>query len=220
VRAARTFSGVLAAVMLLVASPGVVDAQPAAAGDETDDGPVSADEMKLYRRLNEPRGGYARFFFTTGFGRGLRFNNPYRLATQLGDGPESVSLTASYWDSAMAVAFGNPDGLQHGAAVHLAVAVHGVPQQTLSGSYLLMYRADSPFLIYGRTGPVVLTAPDPNIGGELAVGGAWFFTGALGVTAELVGNLFYGAGTYEVTYSVIPTLSLQGGIIVDLEVLP
>src|SRR6185295_11658619 len=38
-------------------------------------------------------------------GRGLRFNNPYRLAQPLGDTPESVSLSATYLDAGLGVLF-------------------------------------------------------------------------------------------------------------------
>ncbi len=206
---------------LAIASlPAAAWAQPAAEADDADGDALSEEDLALYKKLNAEPGSYARLIATTGFGRGFRFNNPYRLATQLGDTAESVSLTATYWDVGLAAAFGPPDGLQHGAAVHVSVSLHGVPQQALSGSYLLLYRADQPWMAYGRAGLSLLTQPDPNVGGELAGGFAYFFTGALGAHAELVGNLFYGAGTYEVAFSVIPVLSLQAGIVFDFEVLP
>ncbi len=85
---------------------------------------------------------------------------------------------------------------------------------------MLLYRGSYALLGYGRLGVSLLTAPDANLGGELGVGGALFVTGALGVTAELVGNLFYGAGSYEAQFTVVPIVSAQAGIIVDLEVLP
>ena len=193
-------------------------ADPSEGAEASDE--VTDDDLRLYRRLSAERGGYARILLNGSVGRGLRLNNPYRLSTQLGDDAESLSLTATYFDFGLAAAFGDPDGLQHGAAAHLSVALEGVAQQALSGSYLLVYRGDSPWLGYGRVGPVLLTTPDPNLGGELAFGGAYFFTGALGVCAELVGDLFYGAGTWEVRYSVIPVISAQAGLIVDFEVLP
>ncbi|MBI4957284.1 MAG: hypothetical protein HY908_35055 [Myxococcales bacterium] len=102
----------------------------------------------------------------------------------------------------------------------IAAALRGVGQQALSVSYLLLYRADGPVMPYARAGVSVLTAPDPNVGGELAAGGAYFFTGALGLSAELVGNLFYGAGTYDRQYTAYPVLSLELGLLADLEVLP
>ncbi len=185
-----------------------------------DDDRVTDDDLRFYKKLSAPAGSYARILLTSAFGRGLRFNNPYRLATQLGDDAESLSLTATYFDLGLGVAFGEPDGLQHGAAAHLAIALEGVPQQALAGSYMVVYRADSPWLGYGRIGPVLLTSPDANVGVELAFGGAWFVTGALGICAELVGDLFYGAGTWEARYTVIPILSAQAGVIVDFEVLP
>jgi A/G-specific adenine glycosylase len=187
--------------------------------DEPDDD-LSAKDLELYKELDEPGGGYGRMFFTFAGGKGLRFNNPFRLRTQLGDSAESVSLTAGYVDLALSAAFGEPDGVQHGAAVHFAIAFEGVAQQALSASYLVLHRGGSPVMLYGRLGASVLTAPDPNLGGELALGFAYFITGALGLTTELCGNLFYGAGTYDAEITAVPTLSLQAGAIVDFEVLP
>jgi hypothetical protein len=112
--------------------------------------------------------------------------------------------------------------------LHLGVALEGVAQQALSASYLVLYRGPWPVLGYGRAGTSLLTAPDANVGGELAAGLAYFFTGALGLNAELVGNLYWGADVCEfetaagcqAEASVIPVLSIQGGIIMDYEVLP
>jgi hypothetical protein len=75
-------------------------------------------------------------------------------------------------------------------------------------------------LTYGRAGAALLTSPDPNVGAEVAFGIGAFLTGAVGATAEVVGNLFYGAGTYDTVYTVVPVVSLQLGLVVDLEVLP
>jgi hypothetical protein len=201
--------GPIAALCVLAGSA------PAIAQDD-----LTEEEIDLYRRLSEPRGGYVRLFAATAVGRGLRFNNPFRLSTQLGSDAESVSLTPTYWDAAIGVAGGDADGLQHGATAHLAVAVEGVPQQAVSLGYVLLYRGGSPFMGYARLGVSILTQPDANAGPELALGGTWFFTGALGLTAELVGDLYYGAGTYEVEITTVPVLSFQLGIMVDYEVLP
>ena len=46
--------------------------------------------------------GYVQLFLTSFFGDGLRFNNPYRLATPLGDNAESLSRTAPYVDIGLA----------------------------------------------------------------------------------------------------------------------
>src|SRR5690606_36539282 len=101
-----------------------------------------------------------------------------------------------YFDMSLNATFGDPDGIQHGGALHLAIAVEGVSQQAFSASYLLLHRGRSPWMVYGRLGVSILTAPDANAGGELGLGLAYFFTGGIGLTTELVGNLFYGAGTY------------------------
>ena len=196
------------------------DDTPSDDDEEADDSQVSADELDLYRRLNHERGAYGRMFFTLGGGKGLRFNNPFRLSDQLGDGPESVSATAGYFDLSVNATLGDPDGLQHGGALHLAIAVEGVGQQALSASYLLLHWGRSPLMVYGRLGVSFLTAPDFNAGGELGLGLAYFFTGGIGLTSELVGNLFYGAGTYEAEVTAVPVVSLQGGVIFDFEVLP
>jgi len=211
---------VLVAALLLWSGSAQAQQQAAAEGDEIDEGVLSAKDRALYERQSASRGGYARVMFASAFGRGLRFNNPFRLRTKLGETAESVSLTAPYWDIGIAIGFGDPNGLQHGVNVHLSVATEGVDQQAISGGYLALFRGSLPVLGYGRIGPSILTAPDPNVGAELALGGAAFFTGALGVTAEVIGNLYYGAGTYDVEITTIPILSAHAGLIVDLEVLP
>ena len=69
---------------------------------------------EAYRRINYEGGRYARILFGVAGGRGLRFNNPFRLRTQLGSTEQSLSLTAPYIDTHLAALFGNPFGLQHG----------------------------------------------------------------------------------------------------------
>ncbi|MFO0616529.1 MAG: hypothetical protein U0414_28305 [Polyangiaceae bacterium] len=87
-------------------------------------------------------------------------------------------------------------------------------------SYILDYRGFASWMVHARIGPTFILSPDLNAGGELAAGFSYFFTGALGLTSEVAFDLFYGAGTLERDYSVIPTLSAQLGVIVDFEVLP
>lgn len=153
-------------------------------------------------------------------GAGLRFNNPYRLQTQLGSDARSLSLTSGYVDLGVAAALGQPNGAQHGAALRLSVALAGVGQQVLTPSYFVAYRGEHAFMGYGRLGPSIVLAPDPNVGGEVAGGLAWFFTSGLGLTAELVFNVYAGAGTFERTPAVYPILSGQLGLVIDYEVLP
>lgn len=207
----------MAVGLVAVVTSSSASAQPDAVLDSEEPDP---ETLRIYKKISRPRGSYAKLLLSTGFGRGLRFNNPYRLETQLGDTAESLSLTAPYWDLGLGATSGDPHGWQHGAVGHLSVAIEGVSQQAVSASYLLLWRADSPWMAFGRVGPSFVLSPDANIGGELGVGGAYFVTGGIGIELEMVGNLFYGAGTYEAQYTVIPVLSFQGGIIIDYEVLP
>lgn len=177
--------------------------------------PVSSEEREPFRI----KPGYAHLFATALVGSGLRFNNPYRLATPLGRDAESVSRSASYVDVGGAVTFGHPFGLQHGVALRTAVAIEGIGQIVLSSSYVV-WRRWTQLALFGRAGvPLVLT-PDATMGLEGSAGAAWFFLGGIGATAELVGNLFYGTGTADVATTTYPMVSLQAGLIVSYEVLP
>ena len=118
------------------------------------------------------------------------------------------------------MAFGPPDGFQHGAALRLSLALSGVPQQVIAPTYLLAYRGEHRLMGFGRLGVAYVISPDENLGAELGVGAAYFLTAGVGVSAELVGDLFYGAGTNEVKTAVYPILSGQLGLVVDYEVLP
>jgi hypothetical protein len=159
-------------------------------------------------------------FGTLAIGKGLRFNNPYRLATPLGDSPESVSLTAAYLDLGLGAAYGPVDGFQHGGEVALGVATDGISQQVLGLSYVLIYPVLEDVLLRGRAGFPIVLGPDANVGFELAAGGAWLFTGGIGVTAELTGSMFYGAATLDASTSSIPVLALELGLWLDYEVFP
>lgn len=195
------------------AAPGAPAAAEAAPAAETAD-------AKALRKLMKPAGGYLRLLGGVALGDGVRFNNPYRLRTQLGDTPESLSLTSGYVDFGAAMAFGPPDGFQHGVSLRLSVALAGVPQQVLSPSYLVVHRGSRRVMGFGRLGVAYVVSPDENLGGELGVGAAYFLTAGVGVSAELIGGLYYGAGTFEVATAVYPILSGQIGVIVDYEVLP
>ena len=154
-------------------------------------------------------------------GKGLRLNNPFRLATPVGDDPDGLSFTAYYLDLGIGAAFGPPAGLQHGGEVSLSIATDGIAQQVMSLSYVALY----PITDAGARSAVAAgfpscSGPTPNVGMELAVGGAWLFTGGLGMSAELVGSLFYGAATEEKSSTAVPLVSLEIGVWFDYEVLP
>jgi hypothetical protein len=177
---------------------------------------VETELRPLARRVE----GDVRLFGSLEFGRGFRFNNPFRLATQLGQTAQSVSLTAPYADLGIAAVYGPPDGLQHGGSLHVSFAMAGVAQAVLTPAYTLAYRGPRPFLAYGRVGPSFILTPDPSLGGEVAAGFAWFLTGKLALAGEMVFDLYYGAGTYQVGIATYPILSGQLGFLVEHELLP
>jgi hypothetical protein len=154
------------------------------------------------------------------YGRGLRFNNPFRLQTELGDGGESLSLTSGYLDLGVGATLGDPHGLQHGAVAHLSYAVNGVHQEVLSLSYLALYPLTRDLLGFARVGFPLVMEPDISVGVELGAGAAYLVSSGLGVSAELVSSLFFGAATWEHDPNIFPVLSLQLGAWVDYEVLP
>lgn len=165
-------------------------------------------------------GLYVHTFAALSGGRGLRLNNPYRLSTQLGETGESLSLTATYADLALGAALGDPNGLQHGIVAHFSAALHGIAQEVITGGYLALYRFPRRFMLLGRVGAPVILEPDYGIGLEAAAGGVALIRSGLGLTAELVYSLFYGAATAERPVTTIPIVSLQIGAWVDYEVLP
>jgi hypothetical protein len=175
----------------------------------------------LYRTPILGAEAYFHGFGSLSLGRGLRFNNPYRLATPLGDTPESVSLSATYYDLGLGFVYGPARGLAHGAVLHLSIAAQGIPQQALSVSYAALERLnDGRLLLLGRAGVPIVLSPDLSWGVEAAVGSAYMITAGLGVQAELIGSLFYGAATQDRPVTTIPMLSAQLGLFIDYEVLP
>jgi hypothetical protein len=164
---------------------------------------------------------YWHGFGSLSLGKGLRFNNPYRLATPLGDTPESLSLTAAYYDLGLGLVRGPAHGLAHGAALHLSIAAQGIPQEVLSLSYTALERLDDGrTLLLGRAGIPIILEPDLSGGLELALGAAYMISAGVGIQGELVGDLYYGAGTQERSVTTIPVLSAQLGLFIDYEVLP
>ncbi|WP_437564017.1 hypothetical protein [Sorangium sp. So ce542] len=216
----------LAAVLLGASFGSVAAAQPAPGhgGEAAAEAPPGEEgggaELEAYRALARPPGTAARVVSSLAMGTGLRFNNPYRLQTQLGDTAESLSLTAGYLDLGVALALGPADGVQHGGALRLSIAVSGVPQETLTPSYFVAYRGLTRALAYGRLGAAILIEPDVNVGGELAVGLGYYVLAGVALSGELVGDLFYGAATYEAAYTVYPVVSAQLGLMIDHELLP
>lgn len=204
----------LALVCALLVSAAAGAAETAPAGSGLDLGPGTASTPV---RRSDP---YVHVFGSAAVGRGLRFNNPYRLRTVLGDDAESLSLTATYADFGLGAALGEPRGLQHGAVAHLSVATDGIAQEVASLSYQALRPLGSRWLLTGRAGVPIVLEPDLNAGFELAPGAAFLVGAGAGLSSELVFSLFYGAATLERSASVIPLLSLQLGLWFDYEVLP
>ena len=84
-------------------------------------------------------GPYVHTFGELMLGKGLRLNNPFRLATPVGDEPDGLSFTAYYLDLGIGAALGPPTGLQHGGEVSLSIATDGIAQQVMSLSYVALY---------------------------------------------------------------------------------
>jgi hypothetical protein len=181
---------------------------------------LPGDSSDQAAELTEDVGPQGHLLAAVALGRGIRFNNPYRLATPLGDTAESLSLSATYLDLSIGAVLGPPGGIGHGGSLHLASALDGIPQQVLTPSYLALQRFAGGFIVYGRAGVPIVLGPDVNAGFELAGGGAWLFSAGLGATAELVGSVFYGAATHEHSVTIIPIVALQLGVMIDYEILP
>jgi len=188
-----------------------------AEGEEDAAGPFAKPQPEPDPFRTKP--GYVQLFVTSFLGDGLRFNNPYRLATPLGDDAESVSRTAPYIDIGLAATFGNPLGLQHGAALRTSAALSGVGQVVMTPSYLA-WRRWSSIAVYGRAGVPLVVTPAVTWGLEAGLGATWFFLGGFGVAAEVIGDVFYGAGTSEKATVTYPVLSGQLGLVAAFEVLP
>jgi hypothetical protein len=183
---------------------------------------VAPGEARAAEESHAPHGtkfGWVDVFATAYIGDGIRFNNPYRLSTVLGSQAESLSRTATYADLGAAALLGDPSSLAHGLALRVTLALEGVPQTVLTPSYVALRRW-GPWALYGRAGLPVVLYPDTTYGFEAAAGGVWFARAGLGLTAELVGDLFYGAGTREVSTPAYPVLSTQAGIWVSWEAMP
>jgi hypothetical protein len=188
--------------------------------------PPAASEPAPDTRVAEPPdtplrvGSTYHLFGGLAYGRALRFNNPYRLETELGSSAESVSLAAPYVDVRLGATFGGAGVVSHGVVVHGSFALSGVPQEVVSPSYVVLVRPSPRFGISGRAGIPIVVEPDANAGFEAAVGGIAYVTAGVGVTCDLVGSLFFGAATLDTPRTAIPLLALELGVLYDYEVLP
>lgn len=148
---------------------------------------------------------------TLSVGRGLRLNNPYRLATPLGDSAESLSLSATYLDLGLGMLFAD-DGFHHGPSLSGALALQGIGQLVLTPSYLGELEVGRAWVLRGRLGLPLVVTPDTTVGMEAAVGSRLGVAYGLGLIAELVGSVFFGAATEERSVTTIPVIALQVGV--------
>lgn len=182
--------------------------------------PVTVARPTQPARTPRKTDGYQHWLGGVYVGKGLRFNNPYRLQRVLGDDAESLSLSATYLDFHLGRTFSPPGGFEHGVALHLSVATDGIRQEVATPSYLLVRRLSPRVLAYGRAGLPIVLEPDASVGLEAGLGAAYFFTANLGLGAELDFSLFYGAATVERAVTLIPMTSLAVGVFFDWEHLP
>lgn len=163
---------------------------------------------------------YAHTYATLGFGRGLRLNNPYRLQTVLGSNAESLSLTAPYFDLALATVFGDPEGFQQGAIVSASFAMVGVPQQVLAPGYAAVYRLGPRVQLRSNVSLPWVLQPTSNLGVDIGAGAAFMLFAGVGLSSSVILSFYEGAATDQHAATLIPLLSLQAGLTVDYEVLP
>jgi hypothetical protein len=165
------------------------------------------------------RSGWFDVSATAYVGDGLRFNNPYRLATVLGSQAQSLSRTAGYADLGAAIMLGSPGFFAHGLALRTSFSLEGVRQAVVTPSYLALHRWGA-WAVTARAGFPYVVSPDATWGFEGAAGAVWFARAGIGLAAELVGDIFYGAGTREVATPAYPVLSAQGGVWLSWEAMP
>lgn len=159
-----------------------------------------------------------RLFGGIAFGRGIRFNNPYRLRTELGSDAESVSVTATYASLSAGGLVAAGKHWLHGASVDGSFALDGIAQEVVTPSYTAWFEPDPRWSLRGRAGVPIVVEPDLNAGFELAFGGVYRLTAGVGLTASVVGSLFFGAATYEASRTTIPIASFEVGVLYDYEV--
>ncbi len=217
-RAERTAFGL--AVVLLFAPPVAAADAEDPFSDLLERPAVSREPPPPPARTPRPSTGYQHWLGGVYLGRGLRFNNPYRLRRVLGDDPKSLSLGATYLEVHGGRTFSLPDGFEHGVALHLSIATDGIRQEVATPSYLVLRRFTPRVLGYARAGFPIVLEPDAAVGLEAGVGGAYFLSANLGIGAELDFSLFYGAATIERAVTAIPVASLALGVLFDWEHLP
>jgi len=94
------------------------------------------------------------------------------------------------------------------------IGVDGFSQFVVGPSYGLYIPLDSWLIFPKFTVPIAVT-PDPSLGFELSVGGAYRFLAGFGLYAEIGASIWIGGAG-----SIHPLASGELGLIIDYEVLP
>lgn len=197
---------------------GFLGATPAL-GDDASGGTVSIGRSERHVPVSDATSELRlQLLGALSLGRGLRFNNPFRLATPLGDTAESVSLAASYAELSFGVVAATAGTLRHGGSLGVLAALDGISQSVLTPSYLLSIPLSADVDVRGRFALPLVMTPDTTVGVEVATGVSWIAAGRWGVTAELIGTAFFGAGTEQSSVTTVPMLSGQLGLLYRHEV--
>jgi hypothetical protein len=181
-------------------------------GEARSDAPTAPTLLKV--------GSSYHLFFGAGLGGSLRLNNPYRLHDELGSTAESISMPPPYASLRLGATVRGTGKLSHGVELDGSFALAGMPQEVLTPSYLALFHLNQRWMFRGRAGIPIVIEPDANAGFEIAAGAVFFGTAALGITADVIGSLFYGAATLDTPRTAIPIASLEIGLVYDYEVLP
>lgn len=204
-----------------VGAAGLAAAAPAAGPSSTDGRPTTQVPRinATQPRTCEPL-CYVQLFADVGAGKALRFNNPFRLQTQLGESAQSLSATATTLELKLGAVVGDPFGWHHGLSIAVAVAVEGVPQQVVSPAYQFAVPLGTQLWWRGHVGPAIVTQPDTNVGLEAGLQLLGLVRAGIAPYLGVVYAQYWGAATDQTQASVIPILGAQAGVSVIYEVLP
>jgi hypothetical protein len=152
----------------------------------------------------------------------LTFGSSIRFIQDLEYDQEFVA--PAYLDLAGAVVLPGRD-LRHAIGVSASLNVTrdgpdpplgvGAGTQFVVGPSYGLYIPLADFLIYPKLSVPIAVSPEPSLGFELSVGGAYRFLAGFGLYAELAASMFIGGAA-----SIHPLGSGEVGLIIDYEVLP
>jgi hypothetical protein len=218
------FALALAVLPSALAGPSTAAAQVQATEDERPPGAYDDEGAAVEDEGPPPIVMPLRILATVGAGATLRIINDLTLV--------QGRFAPSFLDFAGSVVFPGAGLYRHGATLAISTNLNGegpaapadpnaddfgvdpLIQWTFTPSYLAYLRFGEDVVLTGRLGANFTIAPYFVMGGEASVGGTFLFTAGLGVYAEVSANLAFGVS------GVTPTVSAEGGVVIDYEVLP